>query len=105
MISSIEIRRLNPWEEAVGHLTELNDEESILLVRIGKIVLALPTDMVDILRPLVGQKIAILKTDDPARPYRFRRVDPDIATKNELAGAANTGGSDEHCAQTTGATK
>ncbi|UEC42052.1 MAG: hypothetical protein METHAR1v1_310020 [Methanothrix sp.] len=104
MIPSIEIRRLHPWEEAVGHLTELNDEESILLVKIGKIVLALPTEMADILRPHVGQRIALLRCDDPARPYRFRTVDS-VAKKNSPAGGAKTGGSDEHCAQTTGATK
>ncbi len=61
-------------EEAVGVLTELVDEEDVLLVKIGRITLALPIDMADTLRPHVGQRTAILRVDDRARPYRFRIV-------------------------------
>jgi len=98
-------RRLSSWEEAVGVLEQLAEHEDILVATIGRITLALPTGLGDALRPYLGQRIAILRTDDPARPYRFRRVDPDIATKKSPTGAANTGGSDEQCAQTTGATE
>jgi hypothetical protein len=100
MIPSVEVRHLRPWEEAVGVLTELVDEEDVLLVKIGRITLALPIDMADTLRPHIGQKIAILRTDDRARPYRFR-----IVAKNSPAGAGDTGRGDENCAQTTGATE
>lgn len=97
-------RRLSPWEEAVGVLEQLAEYEDVLVATIGRITLALPTGLGDALRPHLGQRIAILRCDDPTRAYRFRIVDS-VATKNSPAGAANTGGSDEHCAQTTGATE
>lgn len=90
MITSFELRHLRPWEEAVGPLTELDDDEGILLAKIGKIALALPIDMADTLRPHIGQRCAILKTDDRARPYRFR-----IVAKNSPA-APNTDQGDEN---------
>ena len=82
-------RRLSPWEEAVGVLEQLAEYEDVLVAKIGRITLALPTGIGDALRPHLGQRIAILRCDDPARPYRFRLVDPDIATKNSPVGAAN----------------
>jgi len=91
-------RRLSPWEEAVGVLEQLAEYEDVLVAKIGRITLALPTGIGDALRPHLGQRIAILRCDDPARPYRFRRVNPDIATKNSPHSAANT-------AQTTEVTK
>lgn len=105
MIPSVEVRHLRPWEEAVGVLTELVDEEDVLLAKIGRITLDLPIDMADTLRPHVGQRIAILRTDDRSRPYRFRSVDTKNATKNSPAGTGDTGRGDENCAQTTGATE
>lgn len=87
-------RRLSPWEEAVGVLEQLAEYEDVLVAKIGRITLALPNGLGDALRPHLGQRIAILRCDDPARPYRFRCIDPDIATKNESPGAAN-----EHSAQ------
>ena len=98
MIPYEEVRRLRTWEEAAGVLIELDKEDDILLAKIGKIVLILPTDMSEVLCPHIRQRIAILRTDDPARPYRFRLVDPGISTKNSPVGAANT-------AQTTEVTK
>jgi hypothetical protein len=86
-----ELRHLHHWEEVVGPLTELDDDEGILLAKIGKIALALPADMADTLHPHIGQRIAILRTDDRARPYRFR-----IVTKNSPAGAPNTDQGDEN---------
>jgi hypothetical protein len=92
-----ELRHLHTWEEVVGVLTGLVDEDGVLMVNIGRIALALPIDMADTLRPNIGQRCAILKTDDRARPYRFR-----IVAKNSPAGAPNTDIGDENCAQTTG---
>ncbi|MDD3564041.1 MAG: hypothetical protein WCY97_05240 [Methanothrix sp.] len=105
MIPSIEVRHLQPWQEVVGILTELDDEETILLVKIGKIALALPIDMADVLRPHIDQRIAILRTDDPTKPYLFRSSSAKNETKNSPAGAGDTGRGDENCAQTTGATE
>jgi hypothetical protein len=97
-------RRLSPWEEAVGVLEQLTEGEDVLVAKIGRITLALPTGLGDTLRPYLGQRIALLRCDAPARPYRVRTFDF-VATKNSPAGGANTGGSDEHCARTTGATE
>lgn len=105
MIIPTELRRLLPWEECVGVLIKVADDEDALLVKIGKTALALPTDMAEVLRPHVGQRIAILRTDSRSRPYRFRSVDTKNATKNSHAGAENTGQGDENCAQTTGVTE
>ena len=98
MIPYEEVRRLRTWEEYVGVLTELVDDEHGSHARFGKNALALPKDMTDILRPHVGRKIAILRTDDQVRPYRFRIVGAK-ETKNSPAGAASTGRAHEHSAQ------
>jgi len=82
-------RRLSSWEEAVGVLEQLAEYEDVLVATIGRITLALPTGLGDALRPYLGQRIALLRCDDPARAYRFRTVDS-VAKINELAGAANT---------------
>jgi hypothetical protein len=100
MRSQTELRHLRPWEEVVGPLTELDDDEGILLAKIGKIALALPIDMAEVLNPHLGQRIGILRTDLSNKPYLLR-----IVKKDSPAGAGNTDQGDENCAQTTGATK
>lgn len=90
------ILHLRPWEEAVGVLTEFADEDNLLLVNIGKLSLALPLEMADVLRPHLGQRIAILRTDNRARPYRFRNL---MGMKNPPADDANTGVFDENYAR------
>jgi hypothetical protein len=91
--------RLSKWEEVTGEFTGIRKEHGSSLATIAGVTVLLPIEMGDILSPHLGQRIAILRTDDPTRPYRFRRIDPDIAKKNELAGAANTGQAREHSAQ------
>ena len=90
--------RLSTWEEVTGKFTGIRIEHGSSLATIGGITVLLPIEMGDILNSYLGQTIAILRTDDPARPYRFRTLDS-VATKNSPAGGANTGGGDEHSAQ------
>jgi hypothetical protein len=75
MISSKEIRRLAPFEECAGSLKELFEQDGVLIALIGKIHLYLPIDLEHSLRPLIGQRIAILHTDIAAKQYLFRLLD------------------------------
>jgi hypothetical protein len=64
--------RLGIFEEAVGTLTELVEDEGILIARISEVILALPHEVADRLRPLIGQRIGVLRTDIPKKEYLVR---------------------------------
>ena len=72
MITPEKIRRLMDYEEAAGHLLELAVLDGILIAHVGKVHLALPTSLEQSLRPLIGQRIAIIRTDLPQKEYLFR---------------------------------
>lgn len=97
--------RLFLWEEVTGLLTKLREENGALFAEVGRKTVSLPIDIADLLRPHVGETIALLRTDNAARPYRFRSVDSKNAAKNSPAGAGNTDIGDENGVQTTGATE
>jgi len=78
MITLSEPRRLSAYEEGVGDLRELINQDGILIALIGKVHLALPANMEHSLRPLVGQKVAILRTDLPHREYIFRVLSQEV---------------------------
>lgn len=63
---------LGVWEEAVGTLHCLTGDEGILQATIGPVRICLPSELEEKLRPYVGEKIGVLRTDDTARPYRVR---------------------------------
>ncbi len=69
-----DILRLCPWGETAGQLNNLQVNDGVLLARIGKYVLELPVKMEYKLRPLLGEKISLLHTDEPHRPYLVRVV-------------------------------
>ena len=69
--------RLDYFEEIVGVLQEIMDQDDTLIASIGKIQLALPAELEQSLRPLIGQKIAILRTDIPGKQYLFRVIPND----------------------------
>ena len=64
--------RLDYFEEIVGGLHELMEQNGALIAHIGKIHLALPPELEQSLRPLLGRTIAIIRTDLPQREYIFR---------------------------------
>ena len=64
--------RLACFEEAAGVLHEIVEQDDALIALIGKIHLALPFDMEQSLRPLIGQSLSILRTDLPEKPYLYR---------------------------------
>lgn len=65
---------LAPWEEAVGVFHNLVSDGGGLRADIGPVAIYLPIELEAELRPKVGNKIAIIRTDDPVRPYRIRQV-------------------------------
>lgn len=66
--------RLTLFEEAAGLLHGLLVEPEMLIACVGKIHLMLPQEMESSLRPLIGQRIAILRTDIPEKEYLFRVI-------------------------------
>lgn len=69
------------FEEVAGILQELTENEGIIIANIGKIHLALPLDMEVSLRPLIGQRISILKTNIPDKTYLFRILSEESANE------------------------
>ena len=67
-------RILAPWEEAVGVHHSHAPYEGSLLAEIGPVRVYLPLELEPELRSLIGKKIAILRTDNPVKPYRIRQV-------------------------------
>lgn len=66
--------RLDYFEEIVGILHEIMNQDDTPIALVGKIQLALPAELEKSLRPLIGQKVAILRTDIPDKQYLFRVI-------------------------------
>ena len=64
--------RLSPYEECAGPIKRLFDEDGALIALVGNTHLCLPIEMKHDLQHLMGQRIAILRTDIPDKPYLFR---------------------------------
>jgi hypothetical protein len=79
---SLEVRRLGIWEEGVSVLNNLEVEEGVLFAGFNKIVLALPLEMEERMRPYIGKRVSVLRTDIPDRSYLFRVI-PDQEMNNE----------------------
>ena len=65
---------LHCWEEAIGTLETIWKENGFLKVRIGKIIVILPLGLEETLEPLLGHRIAILRTDIPGKDYLCRVI-------------------------------
>jgi hypothetical protein len=63
------VYRLRAYEEALGILQELEEEEGYIRAKIGPVIIALPSEMGERLKPLVGQRIGVLRTE---QDYRLR---------------------------------
>jgi hypothetical protein len=63
---------LDFYEEAVGTLNELTEDQGFLIARISKVILILPTELGDKLCSLKGTRIGILRTDIPQKEYLVR---------------------------------
>lgn len=69
------------FEEVAGILHSLDENEGIIVAHIGKIHLALPLDMEERLKSLIGQRISILKTNIPDKTYLFRILSEENANE------------------------
>jgi hypothetical protein len=54
--------RLGIYEEAVGVLHDVEEVDGYILAGIGPVVVALPASLELKLRPLIGERIGILRT-------------------------------------------
>jgi len=68
------VHRLSPYEECAGLSTDIAIEEDGLIARVGNMNLILPLEMEPDLRPFLGKRIAILRTDIPYKQYIIRTV-------------------------------
>jgi len=60
---------LQPWQEIVGILRSITEENEELKVIVGKYVLYLPLYLKKELRKHIGKRIGILRTDIPGKEY------------------------------------
>jgi hypothetical protein len=74
---SPEGRRLDTWEEAVGLLNELEEKEGFLFAKISKVSLILPVELEEKMRPYIGKRVCLLRTDILGRKQYVIRVIPD----------------------------
>jgi hypothetical protein len=70
-IESPKKRILWPYEEVAGKFKGLSFSEGELIAQIGRISIFLPPNIESLIRPLIGQEIAILRTDLPQKEYIF----------------------------------
>lgn len=74
-IRTEEVIHLLPWEEVVGNLQEITNEENKITLSFKEgIRLSLLPDprLIGSLQEKVGKKIGILRTDLPSKPYLVR---------------------------------
>jgi hypothetical protein len=64
--------RLSYWEEVVGLLNKLDEENCY--ATIGAYNISLPPDLLIVLKPLLGKRIALLRSDNPYKQYLFRII-------------------------------
>ena len=71
---ALEVRRLGIWEEGVFVLNNLEVKEGALFAGFNKIVLALPLEMEEKLRPYIGKRVSLLHTDIPGKQFLIRVI-------------------------------
>jgi hypothetical protein len=69
-----EVLVLDHWTEIVGTLHEVLDGEGSSFASIGVKKVALPSRLKEALRPHIGSRIAILRTDLHGKEYLVRRI-------------------------------
>ena len=63
---------MTPYMEQSGRFVRLEEYDGVLLAEIAKHVVVLPIELKNALTPLLGQRIAILRTDIPGKGYLVR---------------------------------
>lgn len=77
----MKIHILKPYEEVVGKLNKVSLSEGSLIAQVGRISIVLPPNMDSQVRPHVGQKISILRTDLPEREFLVRTITCDTVSE------------------------
>lgn len=65
------VHRLGFYEEAVGDLHNIREADGYILASIGPVIVVLPLELGAKLRPLIGSRIGILRTE---QDYRSRII-------------------------------
>ena len=73
------VRRMSPYEECAGPFSDLAIEKDGLIVHFGNVNLILPLEMEPTLRPFMGKRISILRTDIPHKQYIIRMLSENSA--------------------------
>lgn len=83
---------LKPWEEAIGTLDKIENNETetiafLTCIYAKQIAIPLPKDQPETqkLPKLIGKKIAILRTDNPQKPIAIRTIYATTVTKKEFS--------------------
>jgi hypothetical protein len=63
---------MRPWDEVLGPVHKVEEEDGYCLALIGKIPVLLPPELALRLRGAQGQRIGVLRTE---RDYRMRIID------------------------------
>ena len=71
--SSAQVCRLQPYEEALGQLKNVQLLEGSALAEIGPVTVALPIEIGERLNSFIGQRIGVLRTE---ADYRYRVMVP-----------------------------
>jgi hypothetical protein len=78
------IKRLPNYGEVVGtYWGSTEDLGGLQNVRIGNVNIALPPEVEQKLRPLIGKRIGILHTDVPGKEYLIRDLSEEKARKQD----------------------
>ncbi|MGD0953333.1 MAG: hypothetical protein ABR985_13235 [Methanotrichaceae archaeon] len=75
---------LGIYEEGVGGLMNIKMQEDYLIAQVGRMNLKLPEAMIGQLKPLIGQRIAILRTDIKDKAYLIRVLPSDTTHTCQL---------------------
>ena len=84
--SSAQVCRLQPYEEALGQLKNVQRLEEYALAEIGPVTVALPIEIGERLNSFIGQRIGVLRTEADYR-YRVMVPKPKIEVGSNLVDA------------------
>ena len=73
------VHHLLPYEECPGPFSDLAIEKDGLIAHVGNVNLILPLEMEPTLRPFMGKRISILRTDIPHKQYIIRMLSENSA--------------------------
>lgn len=84
------VHRLEFWEEAIGDLYGVKQEEGHVLASIGPVVIILPFELGAKIRPHIGSRIGILRTENDYRVKVFPAAKTGNASKGKLIAILGT---------------